>query len=188
MRTPIRSTSGNEETSMAAKEATTRTRTRSRSRGTREGVTTHRAGKVIQINLNNSRGAMDLLRVTATEIGAGIAIVSEPPKAMGVGRWYASTDTKAIIMILDRDLPARRIGGGKGWVTALVGDTEYTSCYFSPNTTTREFVQFLTELRRHQPKKDESGKRGARGRRIIAGDLNATRVGRQKRRRKGEEA
>lgn len=130
-------------------------------------------GEVIQINLNNSPGALDLLKVTATETRAKLAIVSEPPKNMGAGRWYASADAKAAILVFDRDLPAQRIGGDKGWVTALVGTTEYTSCYFSPNATTREFVRYLTEVRRHQPERDEGGMRGARSRRIIAGDLNA---------------
>lgn len=82
-----------------------------RSHNTADSDTAHGAGQVIQINLNNSPGVLDLLRVTPAEAKAKIAIVSEPPKNLGAGRWYASTDSKAAILIFDRDLPARRIGG-----------------------------------------------------------------------------
>lgn len=112
---------------------------------------------------------MDILRATATEKKVKLAIISEPPKHIGGGRWYASTDHRAAILVIDRDAPAKLIGRGIGWVTALVGSTLYTSCYYSPNKTLRDFVSFTAELKRNH----RGGDCNHGSRRIIAGDFNA---------------
>lgn len=132
------------------------------------------AQQVIQINLNNSPKALDMLRVTAAQKGATTAIISEPPRNISGGRWYASEDAKAAIIIYDGKVPARLAGRGNGWVAVWIGDTEYISCYFSPNKTTQEFMMYLADIERHILARGGAGaRRDPTGHKIMGGDLNA---------------
>lgn len=110
-----------------------------------------------------------MLRATAMERKVKLAIISEPPKHIGGGRWYASTDHRAAFLIFDREVPAKLVGRGRGWVTAMVGSTLYVSCYHLPNKAYREFTSYIAELKR----KHQRGDGTCETRTIIAGDLNA---------------
>ncbi|XP_017796120.1 PREDICTED: histone-lysine N-methyltransferase SETMAR-like [Habropoda laboriosa] len=55
--------------------------------------------KVIQINLNNSRIALDSLKQMMLENGTDVAIICEPPRNITGGMWFMSQDGKAAILV-----------------------------------------------------------------------------------------
>ncbi|XP_068989238.1 uncharacterized protein [Neodiprion pinetum] len=98
------------------------------------------------------------------------AIVSEPSRSQGGGRWFDSSDRKAGVLVLDNTLPAKLVIRGTGYTTTRIGNVVVTSCYFSPNKTDEEFQEYLdglVEAVLNKPK--EKGVIGI----IVAEDLNA---------------
>lgn len=87
--------------------------------------------RAIQINLNNSRRAHDLLVTTAKSRKVQIALISEPSRSKGGGSWYEAVDGKAAILVVDNTLPVKQLARGTGYVTILAGRVEMTSCYLS---------------------------------------------------------
>lgn len=128
--------------------------------------------EILQANINNSRRAHDIAIATAKQRRSQVLIISEPSASTGGGRWFESTDRRAVIVVTDTDLPAKQLTAGVGFVTAQIGDIEVTSCYFSPNISDAEYRDQLGEVtattwrRRRNP-------RGSNRPMLIAGDLSA---------------
>lgn len=57
----------------------------------------------IQVNLNRSRQAQDLMLQHAVETGADLCVVSEPARLPTTQQWHLSLNGLAAIFINDRD-------------------------------------------------------------------------------------
>lgn len=123
--------------------------------------------KCIQINLNCCKAAQALLQQVATEKSSDFIFASEPNRDEGQN-WYMDTMGKAAVVNIKR---SRLDDEGKGeagfrWISAH-GIRLY-SCYWSPNTTLPEYLDFLTRL--------EHSLRSERTEAIITGDFNAKHI------------
>lgn len=118
---------------------------------------------ILQINLNRSRPAQNLLLQVAAEDDVGVAFVSElhsvPPQH---SHWVASTDGLAVIHWRPHFCPGpyRSVAAGSGFVGVRLGDVTYFLVYYS-NRTIVAFKRFLTRL--------EAAVRGHLPGRIIVG-------------------
>lgn len=103
---------------------------------------------LIQINLNRSFRAYDLLQQTMIESGTGIAAISEPPFASNKANWFHSKSGLAAIYYRPKLLPKMPtlIYQGNDVVATRIGDIDLVSCYISPNIPRGEFLEFLDEL------------------------------------------
>ncbi|CAK9820187.1 Putative 115 kDa protein in type-1 retrotransposable element R1DM [Anthophora quadrimaculata] len=141
--------------------------------------------KVIQTNLNNSNVALDNLKQKMNESQMDIAVISEPPKNKGVGKWIMSIDDKAAIYINDKKIRVKNLIQEEGYAGCEIKGFVLISAYFSPNKTLRDFERFWEKLA------DKIRKVG-NTRIILAGDLNAKHViwtkklGRQGNNKRGE--
>ena len=106
------------------------------------------AGHIIQINLNHSARAQDLLLQTMAECGIGLAVVAEPyriPQNCGVGD---TTNTAAIVRAGTTDSPnINLIKKDRGFVMATWGRMVVVSMYVSPNAHTASFREQLDKIR-----------------------------------------
>ena len=106
------------------------------------------AGHIIQINLNDSARAQDLLLQTMAECGTVLAIVAEPyhiPQSCGVGD---TTNTAAIIRAGTTDSPSINvIKKDRGFVMATWGRIAVVSVYASPNANIASFREQLDRIR-----------------------------------------
>ncbi|XP_046424448.1 uncharacterized protein LOC124181695 [Neodiprion fabricii] len=121
---------------------------------------------ILQVNLNRSRAAQDLLTQTAAAHGAGILIVSEPSGAGTQGNWMVDRRGDAAILATN-NIPGTLTleGRGEGFVWARTSGLTIYSCYFSPNVAPIDFEAQLDRLK--------ASIRTASGRIIVAGDFNA---------------
>ena len=107
--------------------------------------------RIIQINLNRTKVAHDLLEVTAAQWKADICLVSEPnlAKAKEAG-WALDIRQDAAIWVVNpgkQEAKVRRRGKGKGFVWAEMGSGAVIySCYISPNRPTSHFAEYLEKI------------------------------------------
>lgn len=128
--------------------------------------------KIIQLNLNNSRAAADLMRKTALETKADVIIISEPAKGGGTwGKWYYSTDRKAALAVLNEKLQSSRLATGKGYVGVAVEGLALFSCYLPPNDASNTFKRQVTDLSA-QIELALTSTQTSKGT-VVAGDMNA---------------
>lgn len=123
--------------------------------------------KILQVNINRSRGALDLLMHQARELGAGILLVSEPCYIPPLDNWLISLDGGSAIYF-DPNLVGfrcRLAKQGNRFVAAFCGPYLIVSIYFSPNLNLREFDAFLTDLSMTLASRADKV--------IVAGDFNA---------------
>lgn len=106
--------------------------------------------KLVQINLNCSWEAFDLLRQHMMEFNVGFAIISEPPhRLVGNSTCFMSTDGLAAVLWRPEssgDWKCRLIDRGEGFVAVRVGEICMISCYVSPNVRISAFTRFLNSL------------------------------------------
>lgn len=123
--------------------------------------------KVLQINTNRSRPAHDIAVATATELEAGIVIISEPNLAVLRDKkdWVTDDNIDTAIKSFDRKMLVRREGRGHGF--SYIGFDDYTiySCYSSPNGDLHDLNIMLEEIASLVRSNNEKA--------IIAGDFNA---------------
>lgn len=126
--------------------------------------------KLLQCNLNDSRGAQDLMSQQLIELNIGICAVSEPAYIPESQFWCSSWDKRsAIVWCPDRlSLQCRGVLKENKLIAVTVGEISIISCYVSPNTVRGEFSAFLGEL------KDAVRKLGDQV--IICGDFNSKSV------------
>lgn len=120
--------------------------------------------KILQINLNKSRGAQDLMLQYMYEKKAGIALISEPNK-IPRGNWVE--DTKGLAAVhWGREEPCALVRRGKGYVMIEWGEYKIISVYCSPNEKRDVFEKLLEDIG------ECIGKH--RGNKVIVGgDMNA---------------
>lgn len=119
---------------------------------------------VLQINLHCCKEAQSLLHQVAVEKEADYILVSEPHHAEG-HNWHNDSANKAAV-INEKSAQLDEIGGkepGFSWV--LADGVKMYSCYWSPNSTHTEFLDFLARL--------EVSLRSTQTEVLIAGDFNS---------------
>ncbi|EFN69783.1 hypothetical protein EAG_00383, partial [Camponotus floridanus] len=126
--------------------------------------------RFIQINLNRSWGALDLLRQYMVEADIGLAIVAEPPSRLEESNTYFKSlnDLAAILWRPEglNNLSCRVLERGHGFVIAQMGNVCVTSCYVSPNVNNDIFCRTLDNL-------SNSISRLATQPFLVCGDFNA---------------
>jgi len=124
--------------------------------------------KFLQINLNVSWAAQQLMVQTADKEGADLLIVSEPSTRYGQENgWCFSSDRKAAVGIsrlstLSCDLR----GSGNGFIWMAFRGLTVFSCYFRPSATMQEFNAALGDLENAIRARGDASI-------ILAGDFNA---------------
>lgn len=89
--------------------------------------------KVLQVNINRSRRALDLLLHQARELGAGLLLISEPCEVTPSDKWLTSADGGSAIYF-DSDfvnLRFRSAGRGNRFVAAHCGPYLCIHVYFA---------------------------------------------------------
>jgi len=125
---------------------------------------------VIQINLNNSFTAQQLLLQTMAERGSRITVLSEYNRPMGDSEhWAESLDKKcAVFAPNSSDVTFAEQGAGVGFVWVWLGDVLLYSCYCTPNCSIQEYELFLGGLElsiSYQPRAPVNL--------VVAGDFNS---------------
>lgn len=107
----------------------------------------------IQINVNRSWSAMDLLKHTMLERDIHVGIISEPPRNLKAGAACSlSRDNGSAVVWRSGSLNrfhCKFVGSGRNFVTVKIGDLYLTSCYISPNVNLCAFEDFLDDLSAH---------------------------------------
>ncbi|KMQ82380.1 reverse transcriptase, partial [Lasius niger] len=123
--------------------------------------------KVLQVNVNRSRRALDLLLHQARELGAGLLIISEPCNIASSDKWFTSLDNSSAIYV-DPDLinfRCRLETRGDKFVAVRCGPYLITSVYISSNLNLQEFDAFLSDLSVMLSSRTDKV--------VVAGDFNA---------------
>ncbi|XP_025262754.1 uncharacterized protein LOC112637374, partial [Camponotus floridanus] len=108
--------------------------------------------KFVQVNLNHSWTAFDLLKQNVLESEIKLSIISEPPiNVMSSNCWFPSLDKLAAIY-WNLDSPkltgdmCRLVRSGVGFVAIKCNKFYVLSCYISPNVTTMVFEDILESI------------------------------------------
>jgi len=121
---------------------------------------------ILQINLNRSRCADDILTQTVHDENLDIVIVSEQYRNRNDGHWFTNTTDSAAIWISNsRAMPVSSHGARDCFSWVSTAKFSIFSCYFSPNVPIYEYKQQLEDL--------EDVLRSMTGGLIVAGDFNA---------------
>jgi len=126
-----------------------------------------RSLNILQINLNRSRAAHDLLENSVAEQKIDVVLVSEPNCRLA--QLWITDDLKDVgIRIGKTDgVVEEARGKGNGFVWASINSVILYSCYFSPNRSKEEFEEFLVEL------EESVASQGKNAAIVIGGDFNA---------------
>lgn len=120
--------------------------------------------KVMQLNVNRSRAAHDLLYASAIQAQVDLLLVSEPNRRKVLDeKWKVNEESSCAIAILS-SIPVTRSGTGQGYVWVDLKDVRVFSCYFSPNNPLNELEEGLAGITRDI---------GQHRRVIVGGDFNA---------------
>jgi hypothetical protein len=122
--------------------------------------------EIIQLNLNHTELAQDLLRQSMAEIRVDVALISEPYLVPpNNGNWVTDKARMAAIHVCGR-YPIQEIisNGCEGFVIVKVNGVYLCSCYAPPRWSIQEFEAMLDALSGHLLNKKPL---------IIGGDLNA---------------
>lgn len=106
------------------------------------------AQRVLQVNINHSAVAQDLLIQTMTEWSIQVAMVAEPYFVPLRDNWIGdTTGVAAIVSSNCVGCPAMNtITRDVGFVAVKWGEIILVSVYFSPNRILAEFEEFLDRL------------------------------------------
>lgn len=106
------------------------------------------AHKFLQVNINHSAVAQDLLVQTMAEWSIQMAVVSEPYYVPPRDNWAGDvTGTAAIVSANSVGSPIMTVlKRDSGYVAVQWGEFVVVSVYFSPNKTVAEFEEFLDRL------------------------------------------
>lgn len=104
--------------------------------------------KCLQLNVNRSRAAFELLEQTFREQGTDIALIAEPNQKLARSRgWLVDRRGDTAIKVINSGLKISEHGEGEGysWVMTEKG-LVFVACYFSPNRETEEFQSYLQSI------------------------------------------
>jgi len=120
--------------------------------------------KLLQINLNCCKAAQALMYQKAAEYSADFIIISEPNRQDGPN-WYLDLNKKAAIVSTKFAHIANQGLGESGFRWISITGMRIYSCYWSPNTSLADFMDFLLRLERSIRSTTEDI--------LLAGDFNA---------------
>lgn len=121
--------------------------------------------RVLQINLNRSRDAHDLMHITASKLKVDICLVSEQNVNKCTGKcWFEDENKDASIYVNTNKITIGKTGKGRGFVWIKTDNMVICSCYISPNCDIEEFSTFLRNLGSKIPKTTNI---------LIGGDFNS---------------
>lgn len=125
--------------------------------------------KTMQINLNRSRAAHDLLKQIAVDMEIDIVLVAEPNIKMTIKeQWYSSIGHDAAIKVLNKDFKVTNSESREGYAWAEIGrEVAIYSCYCSPNVSEQEFMKTLHSIQTSISRVQKTNKC------VVGGDLNA---------------
>lgn len=122
--------------------------------------------RFIQINLNRSPAARDMMYQVASERKADVLIISEQNRNADNSDWLTDKRNDAAILVTPRVQEQKKmIAKGNGYVRCVLGSIAVYSCYYSPNSSLEAFQADLEEL--------EDSVRQWSGPVVVAGDFNA---------------
>jgi len=106
---------------------------------------------IIQVNLNHSKLAQDLLHKLIDDNNAGLAIITEPYRVPINPCWFHSIESPPTVVILwcqtpHRFTPAQHIESGDGFVIIKWCGVIIIAGYFSPNRPVSDFALYLDKL------------------------------------------
>lgn len=108
--------------------------------------------RIIQLNVNHSGPSQDNLLQLMEELNAGLAVVAEPHRIpRGNPKWIHSVEDPPLTAIIWRKcenlfLPPQTLERGRGYCMIRWNELRIVSCYISPNSTIRQFNNYLDEL------------------------------------------
>lgn len=129
--------------------------------------------KILQINLNRSRTAHDLLEETARYLQVDLCVLSEPnvsiTRRKKLTGWTVDNKVDAALWWTDHNTTLSTTDQGQGdgyaWVT-LENNLRVYSCHYSPNRTAQDFQRFLEEM-------EKSIELNNHRKIVVSGDFNA---------------
>jgi hypothetical protein len=119
--------------------------------------------RFIQVNLNKSKDALDLLLQSALRKDVDVILMTEQYKGAEIGNFFEDTTRRAGIMVPQLSVSSYEIGAA-GFTWVEISEARIYSCYFSPNDKLAKFEQDLDIL--------QSSFETARGEILITGDFN----------------
>lgn len=124
--------------------------------------------KLVQVNLNHTAAAQDLLLQAMAEEKWDLAIISEPYRVPEHPHWAGDTEGLAAVVWAgsENSPPIQVLERDRGYVMVKWGSTVIASCYASPNKSTEAFERYLDGL-------ELAVRRNMGPPTIVAGDLNA---------------
>ncbi|XP_046742523.1 uncharacterized protein LOC124409151 [Diprion similis] len=128
-----------------------------------------RMARFLQINLNRSRGAQDLLSQSVLEGGVDVCLITEPHTVPPAGSWLGSVDGLAAVhwRTDGHTNGCALLRRGRGYVVVRCGDIVLVSVYISPNVSLDEYSAYLDDLT------SAIQSTGANGRGVVVGgDFN----------------
>lgn len=106
--------------------------------------------RFVQVNVNRSWAAMDLLRQRLTESGAALGLVSEPPHGYSAGNlWFPSGDGLAAVLWRPESSGAascRLVVSRENFVIVRFDSIYIGSVYISPNIRVSRFEEVIEDL------------------------------------------
>lgn len=103
---------------------------------------------ILQINLDRSVAAHDLVDITVVDKKIDIVLISEPNKNHVVkGGWFMDKNRDSAIKVYNKKIKVYDAGSGEGFVWVAVGDLQIFSVYISPNVPLHRFINFLDGLK-----------------------------------------
>ncbi|XP_046415640.1 uncharacterized protein LOC124177369 [Neodiprion fabricii] len=92
----------------------------------------------------------------------------------GLGRWYSSNDGKASVVIINKNLSAKKLVAGRAYVVVEVDRIVIVSCYLAPNEKWRDYGRQVAEIEDTLRAILHEGPTNRKRRGVIlAGDLNS---------------
>lgn len=119
--------------------------------------------KCLQINLNRSSSAQDLLCQHILELDIDLCAVSEPSWSGNLQEWFGSLDGNSLLFV--RPTCKARIMKRRFFVAARCADFTIVSAYISPNVSLQIYISFLEEIKSLILRID--------GPMVLCGDFNA---------------
>lgn len=128
------------------------------------GCQTKKITTFLQINLHCSRAAQDLLHHVDIEEAADYILITELHH-IETSNWYSYSANKAAILNAKQSSVDQIRVKKQGFCWIQSGGVRLYLCYWSPNSTYREYMDFITRL--------EPSIRSANSPVLVTGDFNA---------------
>lgn len=121
--------------------------------------------KILQINLGRARAAHDVAHATAKREKVDIILASEPNKKIIKRCGLTDEREDAAVILVNKNIRAKGIYRGGGYVRLELENADLYSCYISPNIKIEEFKKTVDDIMNEVRNRKKEA--------IVAGDFNA---------------